>query len=87
MNITIQDILISWLKSHIGKEIAYHDIEGNLPNHGKMFYGKQHNASSYLRAFRALRANDQLRKFGIKLEKVETKKKYGIWKIVKTQMR
>ena len=82
---TCKDILIRWLIYHGSSTIYNHMIETDLREYAALFYNKKHNAGTWTRAFRELKAEQRpLNKYDLKLVELplQNAKEKG-WKIVK----
>jgi|TARA_Y100001951_G_C11286169_1_gene268838 hypothetical protein len=83
--VTCKNVIIRWLLHSNTKVIYNHLIETELKEYAALFYSKKHNSETWTRAFRELRAEQNLlKKYDLKLVEIPSNhaKEKG-WKIVK----
>lgn len=85
---TTESIIIRWLLSEAKSPEAVfysYEFEERLPVYGRLAHQKVHTASTYSRAFRKIREENTLNRYGLALQEVNHKDNKGIkgWKITK----
>ena len=83
-----QKIIIKWLDNRAKSSSPWffsYNFEEELPAYGRLAHQKTHTASTYSRAFRKIRENNSLWKYGYKLTEIteHKNKKVKGWKIEK----
>jgi len=94
---TTTDILTDYLKTKIDNwqfdysvfgegttfpTISSHEIEQKIPSHGKEFFGKMHNGSTYARAWRKLKENGHILDIGVHhISVAKDKSTENTWKL------
>jgi hypothetical protein len=84
---TASDIILRWIERRAnGLEnfFASYDLEAEVPVYGRLAHQKVHTPSTYSRAFRKIREENTLRRYGLELEEhVNKDTKVKGWKIKK----
>ncbi len=82
---TLNHIIKEWLSNRLNNGIdtvASHEIETTLVKYGKEYWGKYHSPSTWSRAWRNIRAGNELNEIDVtKIEIVTTKSAETTWRI------
>jgi len=82
-----ESILLKWLVSRANSTDNWffsYTLEQEVPIYGRLAHQKTHTASTYSRAFRKIREENTLRRYGLELEEhVNKDTKVKGWKIKK----
>lgn len=83
VRVTVKGILAEWLKSKIGREFAYHDLE-KIKAYAQIHFDVLHNMGTYDRAFRELKSDSkEMLDHGFRLEEVmKPNSTVQYWKVV-----
>ena len=83
--VTVKFIIKKWLRKRLDEGInivASHEIETNLVEYGKEYWGCLHTPSTYSRAWRTLKASDELKEIDIlDVKIVNNKSAETTWKL------
>tara|TARA_R110002012_G_scaffold44404_1_gene119096 strand:+ start:495 stop:764 length:270 start_codon:yes stop_codon:yes gene_type:complete len=88
---TAEKIVIKWLVSSANSSDPWfysYNLESEVPMYGKLAHNKIHTGSTYARAFRKLRENNTLERYGYKLREITENKNKKVkgWKIEKIDL-
>jgi hypothetical protein len=85
---TAKKIVLSWLTSRVNSSDPWfysYNFEQELPIYGRAAHQKVHTPSTYSRAFRKIREENTLSRYGLELEEIKhNNNKAKGWKIKKT---
>ena len=85
---TSEKIVIKWLASRANSSDPWfysYNLESEVPLYGNLAHQKVHTASTYARAFRKIRQEKTLERYGYRLEEIKHKDNKGTkgWKVIK----
>ena len=83
---TVKFITKTWLKKRLDmgvNTVASHEFETSLVEYGKEYWGRLHTPSTYSRAWRDLKSDNQLDSIDVsKVEEVKTKSAETTWRLI-----
>lgn len=82
---TVGHIIKEWLSNRLESgldTVASHEIETTLVEYGKEYWGRQHSPSTWSRAWRTLKAGNELDEIDVtSIEPINTESAETTWRI------
>tara|TARA_R100000742_G_C4279578_1_gene104576 strand:- start:8149 stop:8403 length:255 start_codon:yes stop_codon:yes gene_type:complete len=82
---TAKKIVLQWIDNRFKSNPLFYsfDFESSIATYGKLVHLKTHSPSTYSRAFRTIRSNNDLERRGLELEEIKSEKVSKGWIIKK----